>query len=75
MVVRARAAIRAGSYRLQVPEHKFKSHPGVPPARLTDHTFFKSYVKNGYISVQFALFLASTNTRPKELQNPVVVDN
>ena len=36
MVVRARAAIRAGSYRLQVPEHKFKSHPGVPPARLTE---------------------------------------
>ena len=33
---RSGAAIRAGSYQLQVPEHKFKSHPGVPPARLTE---------------------------------------
>ena len=40
-----------------------------------DHTYFKSYVKNSYISVQFALFLASTNTRPTEFKNPVVVDN
>ncbi len=55
MVVRARAAIRAGSYRLQVPEHKFKSHPGVPPARLT----VPACLKLIYV---FVLFAASTTS-------------
>ena len=40
-----------------------------------DYTYFKSYVKNSHISVYFSLFLASTNTRPKGFENPIVVDN
>ena len=40
-----------------------------------DHTYYKPYVKDRHISVYFALFLASTNTRPKGFENPVVVDN
>jgi hypothetical protein len=40
-----------------------------------DYTYFKSYVKNSHISVYFSLFLASTNTRPKGFENPLVVDN
>ena len=40
-----------------------------------DHTYYKPYVKDRHISVYFALFLASTNRRPKGFENPVVVDN
>ncbi len=37
LVVRARErASGVGDYQPQVPERKFKSHPGVPPARLTE---------------------------------------
>ena len=52
MVVRARAAIRAGSCRLQVPEHKFKSHPGVPPARLTV-VLLEKYFETNLINANF----------------------
>ncbi len=31
--------------------------------------------KNNYITVEFDLRLASTNTRPEDFKNPVVVDN
>jgi len=40
-----------------------------------NYTYFHSYVKNKFISVDFALFLPSTNTRPKGFENPIVVDN
>ena len=40
-----------------------------------DYTHFQSYIKNSVINVSFALFQASTNTRPKGFENPVVVDN
>ncbi len=36
-----------GGYQPQVPERKFKSHPGVPPARLTEiNIIVNSYIPN-----------------------------
>ena len=42
---------------------------------MVDDSNFQECVKNPFIYVNFALHYASTNTRPKGFENPVVVDN